>query len=83
MSVSTNGSLWLDPGWMEGSQDTWLSLGGLVFPGVAPGWPSTLVNGWSNLGGAYAEAKYTLVGSLCFLDGVIKDGSQMVAILYS
>ena len=60
---------------MDGSQDTWLSLGGVVFPGVAPGWPLALVSGWSNLGGAYAEAKYTLVGSLCFLDGVIKDRS--------
>eukprot|EP00435_Cladocopium_sp_Y103_P061658 s1182_g23.t1 len=62
--------------WMDGSQDTWLSLGGVVFPGVAPGWPLELVNGWSNLGGGYAEAKYTLVGSLCFLDGVIKEGTN-------
>ncbi|CAJ1386416.1 unnamed protein product [Effrenium voratum] len=57
--------------WMEGSQDSWLSLGGLVFPAAAPGWPLELVNGWSNFGG-FSEAKYILVGSLCFLEGVIK-----------
>ena len=62
--------------WVEGSQDTWLSLSGLVFPAVSPGWPMDLQNGWKNAAAPYAGATYTLVGSLCFLEGRIEKGNN-------
>eukprot|EP00913_Durusdinium_trenchii_P032326 g30267.t1 len=62
--------------WMEGSQDSWLSLAGLVFPAVSPGWPIELQNGWENAPAPYAPASYTLVGSLCFVEGRIVSSSS-------
>lgn len=61
--------------WVEGSSDSWLSLSGLVFPALSPGWPIELSNGWSNAAAPYAGATYTLVGSLCFVEGRIVSGS--------
>ena len=59
--------------WVEGSQDTWLSLSGLIFP-LTSGWPMDLKMGWTNAAAPYAGATYTLVGSLCFLEGRIEVG---------
>lgn len=63
--------------WVDGSQDTWLSLSGLIFP-LTAGWPMDLKNDWTNAAAPYAGATYTLVGSLCFLEGRIEQGKGFV-----
>ncbi|CAE7279738.1 carA2 [Symbiodinium pilosum] len=71
VNVNTDGSVMWHGG---GSGSSWLSLSNILFTPHG-GWPLELVNGWKNKGSDWAPATYRVIGGLCILSGLIKDGS--------